>query len=234
MCGIVGYVGPKPALPILIEGLKKLEYRGYDSAGIAVIQEGQTQVQKSVGRLVNLEGKVGGGVEAGRIGIGHTRWATHGRPSDENSHPHTDCTGRFVVIHNGIIENYLQLKEVLTQHGHVFKSQTDTEVIPHLVESYYKGDLVDAVRHVARMLKGAYALAVICQDEPDKIVAVKEASPLVIGLGEGENFLASDIPAILKHTRRVIALEEGQMAVLTRDGVALSTIAGEPLAPKII
>jgi len=234
MCGIVGYVGPKPALPILIEGLKKLEYRGYDSAGVAVIQEGLTQVQKSVGRLVNLEGKVGGGVAEGLIGIGHTRWATHGRPSDVNSHPHTDCTGRFVVIHNGIIENYLQLKEVLQQHGHVFQSQTDTEVIPHLVESYYKGDLVDAVRHVARMLKGAYALAVICQDEPDKIVAVKEASPLVIGLGEGENFLASDIPAILKHTRRVIAMEEGQMAILTREGVTLSTIAGEPLEPKII
>ncbi|HWI52023.1 MAG TPA: glutamine--fructose-6-phosphate transaminase (isomerizing) [Symbiobacteriaceae bacterium] len=234
MCGIVGYIGAKPALPILIEGLKKLEYRGYDSAGVAIIQTGTARVEKSVGRLVNLEGKVNGDFSEGVIGIGHTRWATHGRPSDTNSHPHTDCTGKFVVIHNGIIENYVQLKEVLQQHGHVFKSQTDTEVIPHLVESYYKGDLVAAVRHVAQMLRGAYALAVMCQDEPDKIVAVKEASPLVIGLGEGENFLASDIPAILKHTRRVIALEEGQMAVLTRDGVTLTTIDGDPITPNVI
>lgn len=234
MCGIVGYIGQQPALPILIEGLKKLEYRGYDSAGIAVIQEGAARVEKSVGRLANLETRVSDAVAGGHIGIGHTRWATHGRPSDMNSHPHSDCTGKFVVIHNGIIENYVQLKEVLQQHGHVFKSQTDTEVIPHLVESYYKGDLVDAVRHVAKMLRGAYALAVVCQDEPDKIVAVKEASPLVIGLGDGENFLASDIPAILKHTRRVIALEEGQMAVLTREGVTLTTVDGEPLEPKIL
>ncbi|HYG60597.1 MAG TPA: glutamine--fructose-6-phosphate transaminase (isomerizing), partial [Symbiobacteriaceae bacterium] len=234
MCGIVGYIGQQAALPILIEGLKKLEYRGYDSAGIAVIQEGTAKVEKSVGRLANLETKVNGEVSQSRIGIGHTRWATHGRPSDVNSHPHTDCTGKFVVIHNGIIENYIQLKEVLQQHGHVFKSQTDTEVIPHLVESYYKGDLVDAVRNVAKMLRGAYALAVMYQDEPDKIVAVKEASPLIIGLGEGENFLASDIPAILKHTRRMITLEEGQMAVLTREGVSLSTVDGEPLEPKIL
>lgn len=234
MCGIVGYIGNQPALPILVEGLKKLEYRGYDSAGIAVIQDGTPRVEKSVGRLANLETKVNGDVSTGRIGIGHTRWATHGRPSDANSHPHSDCTGKFVVIHNGIIENYVQLKQILQQHGHVFKSQTDTEVVPHLIESYYKGDLIEAVRHVAKMLKGAYALAVICQDEPDKIVAVKEASPLVIGLGDGENFLASDIPAILKHTRRVIAMEEGQMAVLTRDGVTMTTIDGEPLQPKIM
>ncbi len=234
MCGIVGYIGTKPALPILIEGLKKLEYRGYDSAGVAVIQEGATRVEKTVGRLANLERRVNGNISTGEIGIGHTRWATHGRPSDQNSHPHTDCTGKFVVIHNGIIENFVQLKEVLQQHGHVFKSQTDTEVVPHLVESYYEGDLVAAVRKVSRMLKGAYALAVMCQDEPDKIVAVKEASPLVIGLGEGENFLASDIPAILKHTRRVIALEEGQMAVLTREGVTITTVDGEPVEPKVI
>jgi glucosamine--fructose-6-phosphate aminotransferase (isomerizing) len=234
MCGIVGYIGPKPALPILIEGLKKLEYRGYDSAGIAVIQEGAARVEKSVGRMANLETRVNGGVSEGHIGIGHTRWATHGRPSDDNSHPHTDEAGRFVVIHNGIIENYIQLKQVLEQHGHVFRSQTDTEVVPHLIESCYNGDIVDAVRQVARMLRGAYALAVMCQDEPDKIVAVKEASPLVIGLGEGENFLASDIPAILKHTRRMIVMEEGQMAILTREGVTMSTIDGEPLEPKIL
>ncbi len=234
MCGIVGYIGNQPALPILIEGLSKLEYRGYDSAGVAVIQDGQPRVEKSVGRLANLETRVNGSVSHGQIGIGHTRWATHGRPSDVNSHPHSDCSGKFVVIHNGIIENFIQLKEVLQQHGHVFKSQTDTEVIPHLIESYYEGDLIAAVRKVAGMLRGAYALAVICQDEPDKIVAVKEASPMVIGLGEGENFLASDIPAILKHTRRVIALEEGQMAVLTREGVTITTVAGEPVDTKII
>jgi len=234
MCGIVGYIGKKQALPILIEGLKKLEYRGYDSAGIAVIQDGSAQVEKTVGRLANLESKVDMTSTHGHIGIGHTRWATHGRPSDENSHPHTDEEGRFVVIHNGIIENYLQLKEVLQQHGHIFRSETDTEVVPHLIESYYDGDIVKAVRKVAKMLRGAYALGVICQQEPDKIVAVKQASPMIIGLGEGENFLASDIPAILKHTRRVIVMEEGWMAVLTREGVTITTIDGEPVEPKVL
>jgi len=234
MCGIVGYIGHRAALPVLLDGLQKLEYRGYDSAGIAVIQDGGAQVEKCQGRLANLELRVTDGRYQGKVGIGHTRWATHGRPSDANSHPHTDCTGRFVVIHNGIIENYVQLKQILEQHGHIFKSQTDTEVIPHLIESCYEGDLVKAVRQVAGMLRGAYALAVICQDEPDKVVAVKEASPMVIGLGDGENFLASDIPAILKYTRRVIALEEGQMAVLTAIGVEITTVAGEPITPKVI
>jgi glucosamine--fructose-6-phosphate aminotransferase (isomerizing) len=234
MCGIVGYIGNRPALPILIEGLKKLEYRGYDSAGICVIQDGEARVEKAVGRLTNLEQKVGESVARGVIGIGHTRWATHGKPSDVNSHPHTDEAQRFIVCHNGIIENYVQLKEVLLQHGHVFKSETDTEVIPHLIETYYQGDLEEAVRKVAKMLRGAYALTVICQDEPDKVVVVKEASPLVIGLGEGENFVASDIPAILKHTRRVIVLEEGQLAVLTRDGVRVSTVEGARVEPKVM
>jgi glucosamine--fructose-6-phosphate aminotransferase (isomerizing) len=234
MCGILGYIGNKPALPVLLEGLSKLEYRGYDSAGIAVIQGGMPHVNKTVGRLANLEATLDLDQFPGQIGIGHTRWATHGRPSDVNSHPHTDCSGRFVVIHNGIIENYVQLKEVLMQHGHTFQSETDTEVVPHLIESYYKGDIVEAVRQVAKVLRGAYALAVICQDEPDKIVAIKEASPLIIGLGEGENFLASDIPAILKYTRRVIAMEEGQMAVLTREGVTLTTIDGKPVEIKVI
>lgn len=234
MCGIVGYIGNRPALPILIEGLKKLEYRGYDSAGIAVIQEGQARIAKSVGRMTNLEERVGAEVAEGQIGIGHTRWATHGKPSDVNAHPHADEAQRFIVCHNGIIENYIQLKEILLQHGHVFKSETDTEVIPHLIEAAYQGDIEAAVRKVAGMLRGAYALTVVCQDEPEKIVVVKEASPLVIGLGEGENFVASDIPAILKHTRRVIILEEGQMAVLTRDSVQLSTVAGQPLEPKVL
>ncbi|HEY8347179.1 MAG TPA: glutamine--fructose-6-phosphate transaminase (isomerizing) [Symbiobacteriaceae bacterium] len=234
MCGIVGYIGTKPALPILLDGLSKLEYRGYDSAGVAVLEDGKAMVAKCVGRLSNLEAKVNGSLSRGQIGIGHTRWATHGRPSDWNSHPHTDCTGKFVVIHNGIIENFVQLKQVLQQHGHVFRSETDTEVVPHLVESHYRGDLVDAVRQVARMLRGAYALAVMCEDEPDKIVAVKQASPLIVGLGEGENYLASDIPALLKYTRRVIALEEGQMAVLTRDGITITTLDGEPVEPKVM
>ncbi|HLO01610.1 MAG TPA: glutamine--fructose-6-phosphate transaminase (isomerizing) [Symbiobacteriaceae bacterium] len=234
MCGIVGYIGDRPALPILVEGLKKLEYRGYDSAGIAVIQEGEARIAKSVGRMTNLESKVGTEVAQGQIGIGHTRWATHGKPSDANAHPHADEAQRFIVCHNGIIENYVQLKEILLQHGHVFKSETDTEVIPHLIETAYQGDIEAAVRKVAGMLRGAYALTVVCQDEPEKIVVVKEASPLVIGLGEGENFVASDIPAILKHTRRVIILEEGQMAVMTRAGVTLSTIGGAPVEPKIM
>jgi glucosamine--fructose-6-phosphate aminotransferase (isomerizing) len=234
MCGIVGYIGDRPALPILIEGLKTLEYRGYDSAGIAVIHEGQARIAKSVGRMANLEEKVGAEVAQGKIGIGHTRWATHGKPSDSNAHPHTDEAQRFIVCHNGIIENYVQLKAILLQHGHVFKSETDTEVIPHLIETAYQGDIEAAVRKVAGMLRGAYALTVVCQDEPEKIIVVKEASPLVIGLGEGENFVASDIPAILKHTRRVIILEEGQMAVLTRDGVKLSTVGGMPIEPKVM
>lgn len=234
MCGIVGYIGDRPALPILVEGLKKLEYRGYDSAGISVIQEGEARIAKSVGRMANLESQVGEDVARGQIGIGHTRWATHGKPSDANAHPHADEAQRFIVCHNGIIENYVQLKEILLQHGHVFKSETDTEVIPHLIESAYQGDIEAAVRKVAGMLRGAYALTVVCQDEPDKIVVVKEASPLVIGLGEGESFVASDIPAILKHTRRVIILEEGQMAILTRDGVRLSTVAGAPVEAKVM
>jgi glutamine---fructose-6-phosphate transaminase (isomerizing) len=234
MCGIVGYVGEKQALPILIDGLKKLEYRGYDSAGVAYMQNGAPHVQKSVGRLSALEAKVNGSAAGASVGIGHTRWATHGRPSDDNSHPHTDCTGRFVVIHNGIIENYLQLKQVLEAHGHVFRSQTDTEVVPHLIESHYRGDIVQAVREVAGMLRGAYSLAVLCQDEPDKIVAVRYASPLIIGLGEGENFLASDIPAILSHTRRAIILDDGEMAVLTRDGVEVTTVAGEAVRKQVM
>ncbi len=229
MCGIVGYIGEQQALPILLEGLKKLEYRGYDSAGVAVIQAGNARVSKSVGRIASLEGRVNGDVIQGSVGIGHTRWATHGRPSDPNAHPHTDCTGRFVVIHNGIIENYLDLREELMAQGHTFLSETDSETIPHLLESLYDGDIVSTVRRALQRLRGAYALAVLCQDEPDKIVAVRLASPLVIGLGQGENFLASDIPAILRHTRRALVVADGEMAVLTRDGVTLSTVDGTPV-----
>lgn len=234
MCGIVGYIGQKEALPILIDGLKRLEYRGYDSAGVSVIESGATWIEKSAGRLLNLEQRIGDHPAHGQVGIGHTRWATHGRPSDENAHPHTSEDGRFAVVHNGIIENYLQLKEELQKQGHRFQSETDTEVVPHLLEVYYDGDIVETVRKVVPLLRGAYALGVICRDEPEKIVAVKAASPLVIGLGEGENFLASDIPALLGHTRRVIVMEEGWMAVLTPDGVSVSTVDGRPVETKVM
>lgn len=234
MCGIVGYIGEKQALPILLEGLKKLEYRGYDSAGVAVLKEGAARVTKRLGRIANLEAAFDGDLNQGHVGMGHTRWATHGRPSDYNSHPHTDCTGRFVVIHNGIIENYLELREELQAAGHVFQSDTDTETVPHLLESMYDGDIVGTVRRVVRRLKGAYALGVLCQDEPDKIVAVRLASPLVIGLGAGENFLASDIPAILQHTRRALIVEDGEMAVLTRDKVELTSVDGAPVQRDVL
>ncbi|RKQ84777.1 glutamine--fructose-6-phosphate transaminase (isomerizing) [Brockia lithotrophica] len=226
MCGIVGYVGAKQAAPILIHGLRALEYRGYDSAGIAVYGNGVVQVLKRKGRIDHLEALVGERPLQGTLGIGHTRWATHGQPSDENAHPHTDCTGDHVVVHNGIIENYAELRDELKAQGHRFKSETDTEVVAHLIESLYDGDLVNTVRRVAARLEGAYALVVISRQEPDKIVAVKRASPLIIGLGEGENFLASDIPALLPYTRRVIPLEEEEMAVLTSDGVKLIRLDG--------
>ncbi len=234
MCGIVGYVGERAALPVLIDGLKRLEYRGYDSAGVALLAEGQTWVAKRKGRLSDLESILSGLPAGSRIGIGHTRWATHGRPSDENAHPHTDGSGRFAVVHNGIIENYAELRAELERQGCAFRSETDTEVIPHLIASCYQGDLVQAVRRAVARLRGAYALAVVCAQEPDKIVAVRAQSPLVIGLGEGEYLLASDIPALLPYTRRVIVMEEGWLAVLTRDGVTVTTVAGEPVEPRVM
>ncbi|WPD19287.1 glutamine--fructose-6-phosphate transaminase (isomerizing) [Thermaerobacter composti] len=230
MCGIVGYVGSKQAVPILIGGLRALEYRGYDSAGIAVGYDGTVDVRKRVGRIDGLEELVSQRPLRGTAGIGHTRWATHGRPSDANAHPHADCTGAFVVVHNGIIENYAELRDELAARGHRFASETDTEVVAHLLEELYDGDLVRTVQRAAARLEGAYALAVMSRREPGKIVAVKQASPLIVGLGEGENFLASDIPALLPHTRRVIPLEEGEMAVLTRDGVQLMRLDGTPVA----
>jgi len=229
MCGIVGYVGSRQAVPILIRGLRALEYRGYDSAGIAVGYNGTVDVRKRVGRIDALQELVDRRPVQGTAGIGHTRWATHGRPSDENAHPHTDCTSSFVVVHNGIIENYAELRDELKAQGHRFSSETDTEVVAHLLEAMYDGDLVSTVRRVAARLQGAYALAVMSNREPGKIVAVKQASPLIIGLGEGENFLASDIPALLPHTRRVIPLEEGEMAVLTREDVLLMRLDGTPV-----
>ena len=197
MCGIVGYVGSKQAAPILLDGLSKLEYRGYDSAGVAVMTPDGIDVKKSKGRLAILSEKIDGGKSMiGTVGIGHTRWATHGEPSDTNSHPHLSNSGRFAVVHNGIIENYIRLREFLIQKGFSFISETDTEVIAHLVEYYYDGDIIDTVTKVIQKVEGSYALGILCADTPDTFVAVRKESPLIVGLGEGENFIASDIPAI--------------------------------------
>lgn len=233
MCGIVGYLGDKTAVPVLVNGLKKLEYRGYDSAGVAVLEEGSLQVKKSVGKLAELEAKIGTDVPQTTVGIGHTRWATHGRPSDLNSHPHTDCSGKIAVVHNGIIENYLELKEWLTERKHSFKSETDTEVLPHLVEEFYQGDLEAAVHKVLGMVHGSYAMVVMHQAEPDKLVAARKDSPLVVGLGDGEYFIASDIPALLSYTRKTYILNDGEVAVLTRDGVKVTDIVGNIVPKKV-
>lgn len=233
MCGIVGYIGPNQAAPFLIEGLTKLEYRGYDSAGIAVFDGKAINVEKSVGRLGVLKKKIENASPTGHIGIGHTRWATHGRPSDVNSHPHTDCTGKFVVVHNGIIENYLHLKEKLIAKGHVFSSETDTEVVAHLVEEYYEGDFEAAVRKVLAEIEGSYALVFMTEHDPDKIICTKQDNPLVIGLGNGENFIASDIPAIINRTRKTYILSDGEMAIVTRDSVWVMNRQGVPVTKKV-
>lgn len=233
MCGIVGYIGFRESQPILIEGLKKLEYRGYDSAGIAVFTEQGLEVTKTVGRLVNLENRLSGEPLRGTVGIGHTRWATHGKPSDVNSHPHTDNSLKFSVVHNGIIENYLELKEELMHQGHQFLSETDTEVISHLISVEYDGDIVKAVQRAVKKMRGAFALGVLTEYEPDRLVAVRYASPLIIGVGDGEKYIASDIPAILEHTRDIYILNDGEMAILTRDRVELVSIEGNPIAKEI-
>src|SRR5947207_15751699 len=231
MCGIVGYVGEKNAVGIIVDGLKKLEYRGYDSAGIAILQDGGLQVRRAAGRMKNLEAVLKDRPVAGSLGIGHTRWATHGRPSEENAHPHTDCSGSLVVVHNGILENYVQLKERLQAEGHVFKSQTDTEVLAHLIEHHLKsaGRLERAVKRALNEVRGSYAVGVVAAAAPDRLVCGKHgAGSVVIGLGKGEMFVASDIPAILGHTRDVVILEDGEVAVVTATGVELSTLADEP------
>jgi glucosamine--fructose-6-phosphate aminotransferase (isomerizing) len=233
MCGIVGYIGFRESQPILIEGLKKLEYRGYDSAGIAVFTGQGLEVTKTVGRLVNLENRLSGEPLRGTVGIGHTRWATHGKPSDLNSHPHTDNSLKFSVVHNGIIENYLELKEELMLQGHRFLSETDTEVISHLISVEYDGDIVKAVQRAVKKMRGAFALGVLTEFEPDRLVAVRYASPLIIGIGEGEKYIASDIPAILEHTRDIYILNDGEMAILTRDHVELVSIEGSPIDKEI-
>ncbi|MCL5102841.1 MAG: glutamine--fructose-6-phosphate transaminase (isomerizing) [Armatimonadetes bacterium] len=229
MCGIVGYIGEQDACPILVDGLKRLEYRGYDSSGVAVMNGDGIDIRKSVGKLKALETVLENCAPAGSLGVGHTRWATHGRPSDENAHPHSDCTGKITVVHNGIIENYMELKARLVEEGHRFSSETDTEVAAHLIESHYAGDLAEAVRKAAKQLEGSFALVVIAQDEPDRIVAARRHSPLAIGLGDGENFLASDVAAFLKHTRRVIFADDDNVAVIMREGVTLTDLDGNPV-----
>lgn len=220
MCGIVGYIGDQQATPILLDGLTRLEYRGYDSAGVAVYSEGALKVAKAKGRLQVLSDMLQGGKAIhGQVGIGHTRWATHGAPSDVNSHPQVSRSGRIAVVHNGIIENYSALKEFLVGQGVPFTSETDTEVVAQLIEYFYHGDLLQAVGRVLHRIEGAYALGILCADTPDQLIAVRRDSPLILGVGEGENFLASDVTAIIKHTREVIYMEDGEVAVLTREGI---------------
>ncbi|HUN88484.1 MAG TPA: hypothetical protein VMU28_06815, partial [Terriglobales bacterium] len=225
MCGIVGYVGSKRVVPVIIDGLRRLEYRGYDSAGIAVAGNGEgLQVRRAEGKLRNLEEAIRLKPLDGTYGIGHTRWATHGRPTEENAHPHRDCTGRIVVVHNGIIENYLQLKKQLTQEGHKFQTETDTEIIAHLVEKHMHGgaSLEEAVRCAAKLMTGVFAISVISADEPNKIVSARNGPPAVIGLGKDEYFVASDVPAILYHTRDLFFLADGDLAVITPQGVKVT------------
>src|SRR5437870_9620816 len=226
MCGIVGYAGPDQVLPIIMEGLRRLEYRGYDSAGVAILDGGLTVVKRA-GKLLNLESSLAdrGGV-AGTVGMGHTRWATHGPPTDGNAHPHVDCSGTMAVIHNGIIENFQDLRERLAKSGHVLAYETDTECVAHLLEEAYDGDLVEAVRAVVTQLVGAYALVVMSAQEPDVIVGVKVSSPLVVGLGRGENMLASDMPAVLQRTRSFVPLSERQIAEVRADSVRLFDFDG--------
>ena len=220
MCGIVGYIGKNQAAPILLEGLSKLEYRGYDSAGIAVYNNNELEVAKSKGKLAVLSEKIDGGKKlSGNMGIGHTRWATHGEPSDVNAHPHLSQSGRFAVVHNGIIENYISLKKKLESKGFEFISETDTEVIAHLFEYYYKGDIMDTMIKVINRVEGSYALGVLCVDYPDQFIAVRKASPMIVGLGDEENFIASDVTAILKHTRDIYYLEDNEIVVLKKDSV---------------
>ncbi len=227
MCGIIGYIGQKPVLPILIEGLRRLEYRGYDSSGVALVRDGQVEVRRSPGKLARLEDVVQADPLDGQYGLGHTRWATHGRPTEENAHPHRDCTGQIVVVHNGIIENYLALKQQLQGEGHTFVTDTDTEIVAHLVEREMQEDgLENAVRRALRELRGLFALVLISADDPEKIVAVRNGPPIVIGLGEDEFFVASDVPAILSHTREMVFLGDEEMAVVTRAGVEFTDPAG--------
>jgi len=231
MCGIIGYVGRRPVVPILVEGLRRLEYRGYDSAGLAVVRGGVVSLRRAAGKLSHLEDALAAEPLECEYGIGHTRWATHGRPTEENAHPHRDCTGRLVVIHNGIIENYLDLKRELAADGHRFVTETDTEVVAHLVERELRDDgLEHAVLRALRFLRGLFALVFVAADDPEKIVAVRNGPPLVVGLGDGEHFVASDVPALLRHTRDVVFLDDGDLAVVTPGGVSFLNLAGDSVS----
>lgn len=233
MCGIVGYIGDKQATPILLDGLTKLEYRGYDSAGIAILNDGNINIKKAKGRLNVLKELVEKDSMAGTIGIGHTRWATHGEPSDTNSHPHLSQSGLIAVVHNGIIENYLPLKKWLLEEGYTFKSETDTEVVANLLEYYYNGDIVEAVKKVLDRIEGSYALGVLCKNNPDMIVAARKEAPLIVGIGNGENFIASDIPAILKHTRSVYFLDDNEIAIIRKDSVEFIDMFGRQVEKSL-
>ena len=233
MCGIIGYIGEKQVLPILIDGLRRLEYRGYDSAGVAVVRNGSIELRRSAGKLARLEEVIAGDPLDGEYGIGHTRWATHGRPTEENAHPHRDCTGRIVVVHNGIIENYLELKKQLQLEGHKFVTETDTEIVAHLVERETQADgLENAVRRALLYMRGLFALVLISADDPNKIVTVRNGPPIVVGLGDNEFFVASDIPAILAHTRDVVFMGDEEMAVITPGGVEFTDYSGRAVSKK--
>ena len=243
MCGIIGYIGGKQVLPILIDGLRRLEYRGYDSAGVAVVRNGTIELRRSAGKLSRLEEALAMHPLDGEYGIGHTRWATHGRPTEENAHPHRDCTGQIVVVHNGIIENYLDLKRQLQKEGHRFVTETDTEIVAHLVEREMKqaasnasdgkhDGLENAVRRALLYMRGLFALVLISADDPNKIVTVRNGPPIVVGLGENEYFVASDIPAILSHTRDVVFLGDEEMAVITPSGVEFTDYSGRAVSKK--
>jgi glutamine---fructose-6-phosphate transaminase (isomerizing) len=230
MCGIVGYIGPKEVVPVILDGLKKLEYRGYDSAGLAVVRNGEVRIRRSSGKLINLTRSLESAPLEGDYGIGHTRWATHGRPTEENAHPHRDCTGKIVVVHNGIIENYVELKTHLQQCGHRFTTETDTEVIAHLVESLMPGKtLVEAAGKAMQLLRGSFAICLIASDTPNTIVTARSGPPLILGIGEGELLVASDVPALLQHTRTIYFLRDGEMAVLSPEGAHLQDFEGNPL-----
>ncbi|MDD4171682.1 MAG: glutamine--fructose-6-phosphate transaminase (isomerizing) [Syntrophomonas sp.] len=232
MCGIMGYIGNGNAVPIIINGLSKLEYRGYDSAGIAIYQDGKLNITKKKGRLTEMIEALGEFSPA-NLAIGHTRWATHGVPSDSNAHPHTDCSGRIALVHNGIIENYAVLRKNLILEGHDFVSETDTEVMVHLIEKYYDGSIEAAVRKALSHVYGSFAIVVICADEPDKIIAAKKASPMIVGLGDGENYLASDIPAIIGKTKKVYIIEDDEFVVIKSDSVEITDFTGNPVKKEI-
>jgi glucosamine--fructose-6-phosphate aminotransferase (isomerizing) len=235
MCGIIGYVGKKEAMPVLLDGLRRLEYRGYDSAGIAVLNQKKHTIKsiKSVGKIDKLEEKIGGSKFFGNTGIAHTRWATHGKPSAKNSHPHSDCTGSLQIVHNGIIENYQELKEKLIKEGHKFKSETDSEVIAHLIEEYYQKDLATAIKKVLKLIKGAYGIVVIHKDLPEKIIAARKGSPLIIGVGKHETIVASDASAIVRYTKQVIYLDDGELIEISPNNFEIFNVNNKKITKKV-